>query len=48
MIQYLSAVERDPKMSDVGSLLICGCLGSRLRADPRMQAVLQRFGFPRP
>jgi TolB-like protein/Tfp pilus assembly protein PilF len=48
MIQYLSTVERDPKMSDVGSLLICGCLGSRLRADPRMQAVLQRFGFPRP
>jgi len=48
MVQYLSAVERDPKRSDVGSLLICGCLGSRLRADPRMQAVLQRFGFPRP
>jgi TolB-like protein/Tfp pilus assembly protein PilF len=47
MIQYLSEQVADPKRADFGSLLICGCLGS-LRADPRMQAVLSRFGFPRP
>jgi hypothetical protein len=48
MIQYLSEQVADSKRSDVGSLMFCGCLGSRLRADPRMQAVLARFGFPQP
>lgn len=48
MIQYLSGLDRDPKRSDVGVVLICGCLGPRLRTDPRMEAVLERFGYPRP
>ena len=47
MIQYLSDLNADSKQADVGVLIICGCLGPRLLADPRMQAVLQRFGFPR-
>ncbi len=48
IIQYLSELDADSKQADVGVLIICGCLGPRLLADPRMQAVLQRFGFPRP
>lgn len=48
MIQYLSEQGADSKRSDIGSLLICGCLGTRLRMDPRMQAVLARFGYPQP
>jgi TolB-like protein/Tfp pilus assembly protein PilF len=48
MIQYLSEQVADSKRSDVGSLMFCGCLGSRLLADPRMRAVLTRFGFPQP
>ena len=48
MIQYLSGLTADAKQTDVLSLVLCGCLGSRLRADPRMQAVLVRFGFPKP
>lgn len=48
MIQYLSGLEPDAKQTDVLSLVLCGCLGSRLRVDPRMLAVLSRFGFPRP
>jgi len=47
MIRYLSQVNSDPKQTDVEGLLLCGCLGS-LRGDPRMQAALRRFGFPRP
>ena len=47
MIQYLSEVDRDPKRTDVVSLLYCGCLGP-LRTDPRMLALLRRFGFPVP
>ncbi len=38
MIQYLSGVDPDPKRTDVRSLVLCGCLGSRLQADPRIQA----------
>lgn len=48
MIQYLSEQEADPKRTDVVSLMVCGCLGSRLLANPRMRAVLARFGFPQP
>ena len=48
MIQYLSEQGADSKRSDIGSLMICGCLGSRLLADPRMRAVLARFGYPQP
>lgn len=47
MIQYLASIEPDPIRADMGNLLICGCLGARLRRDPRMQDILQRFGFPR-
>jgi len=47
MIQYLSEVDRDPKRTDVVSLLYCGCLGS-LRSDPRVLTLLRRFGFPVP
>lgn len=48
MIQYLSEQMADSKRSDVGSLMFCGCLGSRLVTDPRMRMVLTRFGFPQP
>jgi TolB-like protein/Flp pilus assembly protein TadD len=48
MIQYLSEQPTDPKRTDVVSLMVCGCLGSRLLADPRMRAVLTRFGYPQP
>ena len=47
MLQYLSELSPDSKRADMGSLVFCGCLGT-LRADPRMLAVLSRFGFPRP
>ena len=47
MLQYLSELSPDSKRADMGSLVFCGCLGT-LRADPRMLAILSRFGFPRP
>ena len=47
-IAYLAGLVNSPRREVMNKEILYGFLGPRLRADPRMQAVLIRLGYPRP
>jgi len=47
-IAYLADTIDDPKWKDVNGAILYCFLGSRLRRDPRVQALLARLGYPVP
>lgn len=46
-IAYLAGLVSSPRREVMNKEILYGFLGPRLRADPRMQAVLIRLGYPR-
>jgi len=47
-IAYLAGLVSSPRRKVMNKEILYCFLGPRLRADPRMQAVLLRLGYPRP